>query len=57
MRENRPYGSEGGEGNLPDPYSIDLNASLIRHVDGWVPAFAGMTVESVMKESSTIPAE
>jgi hypothetical protein len=20
MRENRPYGSEGGEGNLPDPY-------------------------------------
>ena len=21
MRENRTYGSEGGEGNLPDPYS------------------------------------
>ena len=20
MRENRTYGSEGGEGNLPDPY-------------------------------------
>jgi hypothetical protein len=25
MRENRPYGSEGGEGNLPDPYSLDQN--------------------------------
>jgi hypothetical protein len=24
MRENRPYGSEGGEGNtLPDPYQND----------------------------------
>jgi hypothetical protein len=20
MRDNRPYGSEGGDGNLPDPY-------------------------------------
>jgi hypothetical protein len=37
MRENRPYGSEGGEGNLPDPYprapqrSARWRESWIRH--------------------------
>jgi hypothetical protein len=25
MRENRPYGSEGGEGkSLPDPYRVNI---------------------------------
>ena len=29
MRENRPYGSEGGEGStLPDPYRNGRSASL-----------------------------
>ena len=39
MRENRPYGSEGGEGNLPDPYRLvqrgkDVDARDKRGHDG-----------------------
>jgi hypothetical protein len=29
MRETRQSGSEGGEGDLPDPYTRDVSARLI----------------------------
>jgi hypothetical protein len=37
MRENRPYGSEGGEGQtLPDPYpGIHIHGPWL-----WIPALA-----------------
>ena len=39
MRENRTYGSEGGEGHtLPDPYL----ESQAQRVWPWMPAFAGI---------------
>jgi hypothetical protein len=40
MRENRPYGSEGGESQtLPDPYQEEAHVAR-----PWIPASAGITV-------------
>jgi len=43
MRENRTYGSEGGESGKPDfPTPIDVCSARFRPTR-WMPAFAGMT--------------
>jgi hypothetical protein len=49
MRENRPYGSEGGEGKLfPTPIDVDLQngfsrskATLVAEEKGKPPALTG----------------
>jgi hypothetical protein len=38
VRENRKHGSEGGEGNLPDPYRAE--ASACRFVYCWASPYA-----------------
>jgi hypothetical protein len=41
MRENRTYGSEGGEGQtLPDPYHVDEVTSAWRLIRSSVVSFA-----------------
>ena len=54
MRENRPYGSEGGVGaSRSRPLSYAVNgrwSNAVRNLDRWwlwVPAFAGTTPEYV----------
>jgi len=62
MRENRPYGSEGGEGStLPDPYQ-ERDAvptvgarhclALVRHVDA---AASGRRNASPLQERDAVP--
>jgi hypothetical protein len=37
MRENRPYGSEGGEGiTLPEPYQTPRDEKTLRHAKRWI---------------------
>jgi len=42
MRENRPYGSEGGEQRYCSPTPIGLGA-LGAPLFAWIPAYAGTT--------------
>ena len=38
MRENRPYGSEGGEAKcLPDPYRFSLGDTVLLPANSWIP--------------------
>ena len=61
MRENRTYGSEGGEGlhPFPDPYRNCLSAGFPDSIESrrpqqkWVPAF--LTEQSPWLKASKIP--
>src|SRR6267142_1396897 len=67
MRENRPYGSEGGVGanrSRPLSYAVSLRCGVASERSKvqwlWVPAFAGTTADSsvptTVEEVSQAPA-
>jgi hypothetical protein len=56
MRENRPYGSEGGEsGSTGLPYPYRLGSGWLRLGSGWLRLGSGLGFRAAAAASTRLP--